>query len=455
MTQAPQTRTAPLVAGAALTLAWAAQIALAAGFGGDALLAGASVAAVAFFALLWRGISRLGRGFLLAIPTLGAVAMLSGDDAGVLVEAARSGLLMVAFVGAMSTLRIAASASGLLRRTGAHLLAQPPGRAYAILNAGAMLAASVLLFGVINLFGAMIAQAAAGETGGKPARRAMSAVLRGYAMMPVWSPIALPFGLIAVNYPQADWLALLPMAAVAVAMLALVGLWADRRDFPAAPAAGPAATPLWNLDILALGALVAGLMALVGGVAATTGWPVIRTVVLVVPVAALIWFAVAEARTRSLGAGMAEGLSAEVSILAVMAGAGAGGVLLGALLPVEAVSDALRAAPLPGWAVPPLIVALFLGLGQVGFSPTLTFITLAVILPDPSLLDVPPEVYFGTILGIWGLASIATPFSVPALVTARLFGTSSADVAYRWSPRYLIAAPLAVAALFTALAALT
>lgn len=454
MTAPAPTKVTPLLAGTALTLAWAAQIALAAGLGGGVLLAGASLAAVAFFALLWSGISRLGRGFLLAIPALGALVVLQGDDPAVLVDAARSGLLMVAFVGAMSTLRIAASASGLLRRAGAHLLAQPPGRAYAILNAGAMLAASVLLFGVINLFGAMIAQAAAGETGGKPARRAMSAVLRGYAMMPVWSPIALPFGLIAVNYPQADWLALLPMAAVAVAVLALVGLWADRRDFPRAPATHPASGPLVNRDIVVLGALVAGLMALVGGAAAVTGWPVIRAVVLVVPVAALIWYAVAEARTRGLGAGMAEGLSIEASILAVMAGAGAGGVLLGALLPVEAVSDTLRAASLPGWVVPPMIVALFLGLGQVGFSPTLTFITLAVILPDPALLDVPPEVYFGTILGIWGLASIATPFSVPALVTARLFGTTSADVAYRWSVRYLVAAPLAIAALFTAMAAL-
>lgn len=445
---------APLLAGAALTLAWAAQIVLAAGIGGDVLLVGAALAGLAFFALLWRGISRLGRGFLLAIPTLAVVVLVSGAGAGVLIDAARSGLLMVAFVGAMSTLRIAASASGLLRRAGAHLLAQPPGRAYVILNAGAMLAASVLLFGVINLFGAMIAQAAAGKTSEKHARRAMSAVLRGYAMMPVWSPIALPFGLIAVNYPQADWLALLPMAAVAVAVLALVGFWADRHDFSVAAVEPGTTVPLVNRDILALGALVVGLMALVGTVAAVTGWPVIRAVVLIVPVAALGWFTIAEARRGSLGAGMAEGLAAEVSILAVMAGAGAGGVPLGALMPVEAVSAALRAASLPGWAVPPLIVGLFIGLGQIGFSPTLTFITLAVILPDPALLGVPPEVYFGTVLAIWGLASISTPFSVPGLVTARLFGTTPADVVYRWSTRYLIAAPLAIAALFTALAAL-
>lgn len=444
----------PLLAGLALTVAWGAQIALSAGRGGDALLALATVAAVAFFALLWRGISRLGKGFLLAIPLLSGAVLFTGEGAGVLVEAARSGLLMVAFVGAMSTLRIAASTSELLRRCGMHLLAQPPGRAYAILNMGAMLAASVLLFGVINLFGTMISRAGGSEPDSGSARRAMSAVLRGYAMMPVWSPIALPFGLVAVHYPQADWLALLPMAAVAVLVLALVGVWADRRDFPVTADAPAASAPLVNRDILALGALVAGLMALVGGTAAVTGWPVIRAVVLVVPVAALVWFAIDEGRRGGLGASMAEGLAAEVSVLAVMAGAGAGGVLLGALVPVEMVSAALRAASLPDWAVPPMIVALFIGLGQVGFSPTLTFITLAVILPDPALLGVPPEVYFGTILAIWGLASISTPFSVPALVTARLFGTSPAGVVYRWSTRYLIAAPLAIAALFGVLAVL-
>jgi hypothetical protein len=414
---------------------------------------GAVLASAVFFGLLWGRISALGRGFLAGIPALAALVLATGAAPNVLAQAARSGLQMIAFVGAMSTLRIAATASDLLRRCGAHLLAQPPRRAYAILNAGSMLAASVLLFGVINLFGAMIAQAGSGVDPAR-ARRAMSAVLRGYAMMPVWSPIALPFGLVAVHYPQADWLALLPMAAVAVAVLAIVGLWADRLDFPVEDH-GPVASPaLINRDIATLGVLVAGLMALVGLVTAATGWSVIRAVVLIVPLAALGWFALAAGRKGGLAAGMAQGLATEVSILAVMTGAGAGGVLLGALIPVETVAATLRAAALPGWAVPPLIVTLFLGLGLVGFSPTMTFITLAVILPDPALLGVRPEVYFGTVLAIWGLASISTPFSVPALVTARLFGTTPADVVYRWSWRYLLAAPLAIAMLFMGLAAL-
>jgi hypothetical protein len=130
-----------------------------------------------------------------------------------------------------------------------------------------------------------------------------------------------------------------------------------------------------------------------------------------------------------------------------MAGAGFCGISLGALVPAEVLRVALEAAALPAWAMPALIMAPFMLLGQVGFSPTLTFITLSVVLPDPAVLGLPPVIFHVTILGVWGLASIGTPFSVPALVTARLFGDTPARVVYCWSPLYLVGAPLAVAAL--------
>lgn len=334
-------------------------------------------------------------------------------------------------------------------------MAQRSGRSYALLNFGSMLAATVLLFGVVNLFGTMVAH---GASAGPSARRAMAAVLRGYAMMPVWSPIALPFGLVSVHYPDVAWLELLPMSAAAVAVIAAAGIVADRltsspslTHTPApTEAAGSAAS-----DFMRLCALVLGLMALIGGVTAAFDWTTIRAVIVVVPFVAIIWLAAASGRRGGSGdiaQRLADGLAGERSILAVMAGAGTGGVLLGTLVPVERISALLiQMEPAP-WLVPPVIVAIFMGLGQVGFSPTLTFITLAVVLPDPQLLGIAPPVFYATILGIWGLASIGTPFSVPAMVTARLFKTTPAAVVYRWSPAFLMGAPGAVAALFALLA---
>jgi hypothetical protein len=135
-----------------------------------------------------------------------------------------------------------------------------------------------------------------------------------------------------------------------------------------------------------------------------------------------------------------------------MAGAGFCGVALGVFAPVDFLFSWLASAALPGWSVPFLVIAIFMLLGQVGFSPTLTFITLAVVIPDPEVLGVSPQIYYAAILGIWGLASIGTPFSVPAMLTARLFDDTPAGVTYRWSPLYLIAAPVAVALILALIA---
>ena len=444
------------IAALALGLAWACQIGVAA-TGSPVLLIAGGLTAALYFVLQFGRIALVGRFFLLLILGLGGVTLLRGADSGeVLARGAVSGLLMVAFLAALATLRVAAVRSELIRRCGLHLLAQPPGRAYAVLNLGTMLAATVLLFGVINVFGTMVARAGAPEAA---ARRAMLAVLRGFAMMPVWSPIALPFGLLAVHYPDVDWLGLLPMAMAAVAVIALAGVASDLVENRAAPPSGvvpPEGSA--SADVARLVALVCALMLGAGGVAALTGWPMIRAVILGVPAAALVWLVVTlppAGRTMpAIGRHLTEGLNAERSVLAVMAGAGSCGVMIGALLPVEALTAALLAAGPPAWIVPACIVALFMALGQVGFSPTLTFITLAVLLPDPTVLGLAPQTFYATVLGVWGLASIGTPFSVPAMVTGRLMDTTAHAVAYRWSPLFLVTAPLAVAGLFGALAAL-
>lgn len=440
-----------------LTITWLAQIAFEAVSSPAALAVGA-LAATAFFSMQFSKISRTGRVFLVLMPVLSiATAFFHEQPLDALARAAASGLMLVAFIAALSTLRTAAASSDLLTRSGRHLLAQPPGRAYLALNAGSMLAATVLLFGVIHLFGAMVAQSFDQRAG----RRAMLAIMRGYAMMPVWSPIALPFGLVSAYYPTVDWLTILPMSLAALVAIALVGLAADRIDFPDVEQLRPPRVEGRELtDLAQLSALVLGLMVLVGGTAWAAGWTTIRAAIILVPLTSAIWLAIGLAKrgSRLAGAGQVVGrlgecIVAERSILAVMGGAGFCGVLLGALAPTDELAAALHSINLLAWAAPAVIVALFMLLGQVGFSPTLTFIILAVAVPDPVAIGLAPPIFHATLLAIWGLASIGTPFSVPAMVAARLFKDTPAGVVYGWSPIYLVAAPLAVALVLGIIAA--
>jgi hypothetical protein len=179
--------------------------------GHPALLMAGAAAAALFFVLELPRLAPIGRLFVLAIPASAILVVLyAAAPLATLERALASGLFLTSFIAALGTLRVAASASTLILRSGRHFLAQPPRRSYAILNVGASLAATVLLFGVINLFGAMISRAADPIRHARPLRRAMLAVLRGYAAMPAWSPLALPFALLSVGYPNVDWFAALP-----------------------------------------------------------------------------------------------------------------------------------------------------------------------------------------------------------------------------------------------------
>lgn len=441
-----------------LTITWSAQIAFEAVSGPAALAVGA-LAATAFFSMQFNKINRTGRVFLVLMLVLSiATAFFHEQPIDALARAVASGLMLVAFIAALSTLRTAAASSDLLTRCGRHLLAHPPNRAYLTLNVGSMLAATVLLFGVIHLFGAMVAQVSFDQRAG---RRAMLAVMRGYAMMPVWSPIALPFGLVSAYYPAVDWLTILPMSLAALIAIALVGLAADRIDFPDVEQLRPPRVGGRELtDLAQLSALVLGLMVLVGGTAWAAGWTTIRAAIILVPLASAVWLAIGLAqhgskfaRAGQVMGRLGECIVAERSILAVMGGAGFCGVLLGALAPTDELTAALHSVSLSAWAAPAVVVALFMLLGQVGFSPTLTFIILAVAVPDPMAIGLAAPVFHATLLAIWGLASIGTPFSVPAMVAARLFNDTPAGVVYGWSPLYLVAAPLGVALVLGIIAA--
>ena len=137
-----------------------------------------------------------------------------------------------------------------MRRCGAHLVAQPPGRRYAALTGGGHLFGIILSYGSIELLGSMVTRANTLEAAGgsEPvrtlrARRMLMAIYRGFCVMNCWSPLNLMTAVVSTAVPEAPMRLLMPVALVVSIGMAALG-WLEDRISGARRATGGGARPV-------------------------------------------------------------------------------------------------------------------------------------------------------------------------------------------------------------------
>ncbi len=377
----------------------------------------------------------------------------SGDRLGTFFAAWRRGAAYAAFFFALGCLRDAAETSPIVRRCGAHLVAQPPGRRYAAVSAGGHLFGIILSYGAIELFGAMVARAnTLVASGGSEvlranrARRMMLAAYRGFACMNCWSPLNIMTAVVSAAVPAANLRPLLPLAfAISLGMLA-IGWALDRASAPEA-AQSPAPAERWSIH-LRIAALVLTVMALAEATGLVFDVSLSTGVTAVLPVVGLVWAAV-QARSRArpavalamLGRRLARfrlrvpSFRGEATILAT---GGFMGVALGAALPASGMTQLLL--HLPAAAVPLLVPPVLIATGLLGLNPIVVVAVIGAAVPDPASLGVAPAVLaFACMLG-WGVAVGMTPMSASAITTARWAGSDPWTVSVAWNGVYTAAA---------------
>ena len=359
-----------------------------------------------------------------------------------------------AFFLALGLLRDAAETSRLVRRCGEHLVAQPPGRRYLALAGGGMLFGVILSYGVIDLFGAMVARAnTLAAAGGSAqiqafrARRMMMAVFRGFALMNCWNPLGIMTGVVFTAFPAAPMRALLPIGLLAAFGMYGLGWLEDRMTsagFATAGATRPATVERWTVHLrifaLVVGVTVASELAtVVFGVQLVTG------VTVVVPIVGVVWMAV---QTWRFGPPAMMGVlrrrlqrfrvrvpsfRGEATVLGA---SGFMAVALGGALPPEGFGPV--AAFLPAVMVPMLVPLILVVTGQLGFSPIAIVALIGAAVPDPGALGLAPAVLaFGCMMG-WGVGIGMTALSASAITTARWAGADPWTVTAVWNTRYTI-----------------
>lgn len=406
----------------------------------------AGICLLAFLILQFPHQRRYAQAVFVALSAIGLIGIaLSPTPLELFLAAWRRGAQFAAFFLALCVLRDGAETSRLIRRCGAHLVAQPPGRRYAALTAGGHLYGIILSYGAIDLLAAMVVRA--GEKAGGDVetrtRRMLLAIQRGFVIMNCWAPLNLMSVVVATAVPAAPMLLLLPFAFVVAQLMLAVGWLEDRRLHPATDGAGQGASAeTWHVHLGVVGLVLlvtaaAELTAHLAGTRLATG------ITLTLPAIGLGWIALqlrhdhhgafalhAARRLKSFHARI-PAFRGEATVLGA---SGFAGLALGAVFPAAGLAPSL--ASIPPILIPLAVPVLLIATGQVGLNPIAVVAVLGAMLPDPAALGVAPATLAFACMLSWGLAVGITPMSASALATARWANVTPWRATTIWNARF-------------------
>lgn len=422
----------------------------------------AAAAALALYMVLEGWAAKRGgvRVVLMGLAAAAAALVFKPDPWPLLLDAGVQAAALIGLFTALGFLREAAETSPLIRDCGQLMVRQPPGRRFLALALGSHMIGLVLNFGVLPLIGTMVVRGNTTEAAGGDQRivairtqRMMTAIIRGFAVMTVWSPLSVSFTVVQSALPGLDWWPLLGVQLVLTVILMTLGWLLDRLAFPVATAATgdpPDWRPVWRLLALVAAVVIASV--------AVAEFLAVRLVVgamLVVPPAAIVWLMVQHRAVfpamvhlgRQLTVSM-PGFREEVTMLG---GAMFLGTILAAFIPPEETARLVALLPLPPMVVLILAAWSMMLLSQVGISQIVSVTIMGGALASLSAHGLPPIAVASGLMGAWALSVCATPVGAVVLSAARLANVPMRVIAREWNGRFVVIGAVLLAAWLAAL----
>lgn len=414
------------------------------------------VALLLYLATLKGQLTRMAKGLLCAAGVLTLLALWRSPTSGqLLFEASGRFAFFATFVVALSMLRLPAYRSRLVRRCGQSMLLQPPSRRYPILSLGSALFGIILNIGVLNLFAAMIEKsntlsAAQGRTWVQQARqrRMMLALLRGFSLAPLISPMGIGVAVVLSSLPQVTWPQLAPYILGAAALIFMAGWAVDYFTGPHPPAnktyVTPSLRPLAQFSVLLI-----GIVALVFSIAWLLELRLPIAALLGAPTGALLWLAW---QRRRLGFGGLPAaitavhrqlpwlLSPSANEIVVLGAAGYLGHVCVGLVDTQQLAPLLAVLDPLGTLNAVLAMLMVVGLAQIGVNPIVTVTLLVGLLPTMGIDGLTPELIGASLMVGWALALMSSPMTASMLILSRFTGVPATRIGYRWNGRFLVAA---------------
>ncbi len=354
---------------------------------------------------------------------------------------------IVGLLSSLGLLREAAETSPLVQRCGTLMVRQPPGRRYLALTLGTHLIGLILNFGVLPLLGAMITRGNTLETArGDPkivairSQRMLTALLRGFILVTVWSPLSISFAVTHGAIKGVDWTQFLFLQLLLTALLMGLGWWMDRRAFPPPPLRPQEETPGdWGAPLQLL-LLVGGVVVASTIVAFLLDTPVVVGAMCVVPVVGVLWTTVQYRSPvpalRYLSRRLTVTMPAFRDEVAILGGAMFLGTVLSAFISADDTARLVSALGLPPMALVVAMAWIVVICAQFGISQIISVTLLGGALAK--IGGIPPLAAASGLMGAWALSAGTSPVGASMLIIARLGGVSLTTVAKEWNGWYAI-----------------
>lgn len=458
--------------GAALTFVVLATIASEVARFTPAILPAAAGLAVYVFGQ-WPDLPRTGRWILVVALLVGMAASGSANEVGEeLIRAARTACYYATLFTAVGFLRAAAEGSSMIRRCGRHMIEQPPSRRYAALTVGANLFGLILSFGSVQLLGTMVKrantlEAADGDERVRAvrARRLYTAILRGFAMSPGWSPFSVSLAIALSVTPGARWEVVMPVAFATAMLLLALGWLIDVTTAPRRRVRVGEATSgeSWTIHLRLVG-LILFIFVVTVTVEKALAIRLIDAVIVCVPVIAIAWMLLQAPRRRvAVKTGLVcrrtrrqitDVFPAYRMEITILSSAGFAGTMIAAGLPTDAIAEAIRAIQLPPELVPGLIVWLVVIGSQLAMNPIITVAIVAAVLPPPDVLGTTAPVVAASYMTAWAIAVGGSPFTLSTLMIGAIAGKTGRFVGHIWNGAFTLLALILATAWLAALSVL-
>jgi hypothetical protein len=360
------------------------------------------------------------------------------------------------FIYVVTVLKEAAQRSPSVVQLGEYLAQQPSGRRYYAMAFGGHVSGILLNFGAISLLSPLIQRGVRAKAGATDAQRKraknleqqqISALIRGFTWMVLWSPTSLAQVVLFTTIPDADFRVTIPMGIAATVLMIFLGRAEDRtrwrtrlRNDEILPPAFPArAAKRFSLICIAiiLPTIIVSNLADVSLVIA---------LMLVIPILIALWFfeqcfdgnAIRSAKTAQRNithmlCASALGSGHNAITLGI---AGFIGVSASKIAPVAAMSQTLEALNMPEWlllASLPLIITLC---GQIALSPILTVVFLGSVLTQFETAPADPNLLFFALGFGWALSMVASPNASASLLISGITNIPSTTITWRWNGIY-------------------
>lgn len=427
------------------------------------LSAGTGLCLVLYLTLCWR---RLGLAswvpLLLALAAL-AVAIMQGMPAATLLQAVDRMVFLAALLSFLGMLRSAAAIAPEVGAAGIVLTSQPPARRYLALTLGGNIFGVLVSFGGLAVLLDMAVRSIARNDPPLPPelreiklRRMTLAVVRGFGMVSLWSPLGFGVNVLLLALPGLTYMDLGPIGLAASVVFILLGWSMDRLSAPKGPALNGTTlngvaldgrrSPAegWSAVLLLLSHIVLVGLA-VTAVHLGLSLDFQQALLIAVPLYSLCWAAVSGLRGSGPVAAVGEVVATTARRLpfaageiGVFAAAGLLSVLLVELAPLEQLDALLERLALgPAQMTAVLSLGLF-GLGCIGINPIITASVLGSLVSQvaiPGLSDTAIALAF---MGSWACVMGFSPLMTTLAFSGALIGRSPATLGFVWNGAYCL-----------------